>query len=83
MPSRLEELLSEALGHTVDLSSPPKRPTKRQRLERELARLERRQRERISRGRTRGAGAGGYNRDIENIVHQIRLVRGELESLDD
>lgn len=83
MASRIEELLSEALGRKVDLSSPPKRLTKRQRLERQLARLEERQRERISRGRTRGAGAGGYNRDIENIVHQIRLIRSELDCLID
>lgn len=59
----------------------PPRPSKRTRLERKLAELEHKQRERIRRGRTPGAGAGGFNRDVDNIVHQINLVRAELEEL--
>uniref|UniRef100_UPI003450EE2C hypothetical protein n=1 Tax=Aeromonas salmonicida TaxID=645 RepID=UPI003450EE2C len=42
--------------------------------------------ERIKRGRTRGAGAGGFNRDIGNIEHRINdantkisLLQGELK----
>ncbi len=42
--------------------------------------------ERITRGRTRGAGAGGFNRDIGNIEHRINdantkisLLQGELK----
>jgi hypothetical protein len=57
--------------------------TKRERLEKELARLQQRQLDRINKGRTRGAGAGGFNRDIDNIVHQIRLVRIQLEELNE
>lgn len=82
MPSRLEELMSEALGYTVELGKPQRRLTNRERLEKELARLEQRQLERIHRGRTRGAGAGGFNRDVDNIVHQINLVRRDLECLE-
>lgn len=82
MPSRLEELMSEALGYPVELGKPQRRLTKRERLEKELARLEQRQLERIHRGRTRGAGAGGFNRDVDNIVHQINLVRRDLECLE-
>lgn len=82
MRSRLEELLSDALGYTVELGKPQRRQTKREKLEKELARLEQRQLDRIHQGRTRGAGAGGFNRDIDNIVHQIRLVRRELECLE-
>ena len=29
--------------------------------------------------RTPGAGAGGFNRDVEAIVHSIRLLEIELE----
>jgi len=47
-----------------------------------IASLQKRQIERIARGRTRGAGAGGFNRDIDNIVHQVRLTKLELESLE-
>lgn len=83
MTSRLEELLSEALGYPVELGKPQRRLTKRQKLERKLAKLEPRQLDRIHRGRTRGAGAGGFNRDVDNIVHQIRLVRRDLECLND
>jgi len=83
MPTRLEQLLSDALGYEVDLQKPKKRPTKRQRLMKKLTTLEQRQLDRISKGRTRGAGAGGYNRDVDNIVHQIRLIRIELDCLPD
>lgn len=82
MTTRLEALLSEALGYKVDLDIPQRKLTKRERLERELVRLQQRQLERINKGRTRGAGAGGFNRDIDNIAHQIRLVKHELESLE-
>ena len=46
---------------------------------RAIARKELRRLERISRGRTPGAGAGGFNRDVEAIVHSIRLFEIELE----
>lgn len=53
--------------------------------EKRLAAQDLRRIKRIGRGRTRGAGAGGYNRDIDNIKHhiddakmQIALIRGEL-----
>ena len=82
MTSRLESLLSEALGYKVDLGIPQRKLTKRERMERDLERLQKRQIGRINKGRTRGTGAGGYNRDIENIVHQIRLVKLELEALE-
>lgn len=78
---RIEQLLSEALGYRVSISK-PRRPSKQERLRQELMRLEQRQIGRVSNGRTRGAGAGGFNRDIDNIAHQIRLVRAELELLE-
>ncbi|MCG8609719.1 MAG: hypothetical protein MI864_04205 [Pseudomonadales bacterium] len=80
MTTRLEELLSEALGYKADIGMPNRKLTKRDQLERDLERLQKRQIDRINKGRTRGAGAGGYNRDIENIVHQIRLIKLEIES---
>ncbi len=79
MTSRLEHLMSEALGYPIRFDRAATQTTKKQRLERKLANLEQRQLDRISKGRTRGAGAGGFNHDVENIVHQIRLVRIELE----
>lgn len=83
MSTRIEQLLSDALGYEVDLRKLQKRPTKRKRLMKKLATLEQRQLDRITKGRTRGAGAGGYNRDLENIVHQIRLIRIEIDCLAD
>jgi hypothetical protein len=78
MKTRIEQLLSDALGYDVDMK--PKRLTKRERIERDIEVLRERQLQRISRGRTRGAGAGGFNRDVDNIVHQIRLLEYQLES---
>ncbi|WP_299945660.1 hypothetical protein [uncultured Microbulbifer sp.] len=78
---KIQKLLSDALGYEVDLT--PKRLTKRERLEQKISDLRDRQIKRISKGRTRGAGAGGYNRDIESIVHQIRLIEIELEELEE
>ncbi|MBF4218546.1 hypothetical protein C5616_25630 [Vibrio anguillarum] len=77
--SRLERLLSGALGYDVDLT--PTRLTRRKRLENKLEKLEERLIARITKGRTKGAGAGGFNRDIDNISHQIQLVKIELGSL--
>jgi len=74
-------MLSEALGYEVDLS--PKRLTRRERLEKKIAVLRERERQRVSAGRTRGAGAGGFNRDVDDIAHQIRLLQIELEACDD
>jgi hypothetical protein len=78
--SHLIKSLSDALGYPVTLNT--KRPSARERLEKELARLELRQLARIQQGRTRGAGAGGFNRDIDNIVHQINLVRIAIADLE-
>ena len=84
-PTATEKLLSEALGYPVDLT--PKKSTKREILEDRIKNLQERQLQRINKGRTRGAGAGagagGFNRDIENIVHQIRLAKIELDELDE
>lgn len=55
-----------------------KKPTRRERLTRELRQLEKRYLDRIARGRTRGAGAGGFCRDLENIRHLIELKRQEI-----
>ncbi|EKO3607069.1 hypothetical protein M6C35_001977 [Vibrio metschnikovii] len=52
--SRLERLLSEALGYDVDLT--PTRLTRRKRLENKLEKLEERLIARITKGRTKGAG---------------------------
>lgn len=35
-------------------------------------------RARVSAGRSRGAGAGGYNRDVGNIEHKIALLRSAV-----
>jgi hypothetical protein len=80
--TRTEKLLSDALGYDVSLEKRSK-PTPRERLERKIAALEKKQLDRISRGRSPGAGAGGFNRDVDNIVHQIRLLRIELDELSD
>lgn len=79
MTNPLLHRLSEILGYEV--LPAPRRRTRRQVLEAQLATLERRQCERVRRGRTRGAGAGGYCRDLDNITHQIRLVKAELAEL--
>lgn len=54
-------------------------PRKIETIKRAIAREEKRQLARIRRGRTRGAGAGGFNRDVDAIVHSIRLLEIELE----
>lgn len=82
MLDQLNQVISEALGYPVDLGKPQRRMTKKERLEKKIAALEQRYLDRVQKGRTRGAGAGGFNRDVDNIVHQIRLVRIELEELD-
>lgn len=47
----------------------------------EIEKYENKKYERIKRGRTPGAGAGGFNRDLENINHRINLLRDELEKI--
>jgi hypothetical protein len=79
--NRTERLLSDALGYTVSLK--PVRLKKREQLEKQIGLLRKRQIERITRGRTRGAGAGGFNRDIENISHKIRLLEIQLADLNE
>ncbi|MEM6485286.1 MAG: hypothetical protein AAF662_09910 [Pseudomonadota bacterium] len=54
-------------------------PRKIETIKKAIAKEEKRQLERILRGRTRGAGAGGFNRDVDAIVHNIRLLEIELE----
>lgn len=81
--SRAEHLLSDALGYEVDFQKDNKRPSKRQQLEHKVEKLEKRRIDRISRGRTRGAGAGGFNRDVDHITHQIRLLELEIAELPD
>lgn len=75
----IEKLLSQALGNEVNLT--PKRLTKQQRLQKQIDALRQKQVERISKGRTKGAGAGGFNRDIDNISHQIRLLQIKLSEI--
>lgn len=75
---RINRLLSDALGYCVDVR---KKPTKIERTERQLATLERRYINRVTKGRTPGAGAGGFNRDVENIRHLIVLKKDELRNL--
>lgn len=48
-------------------------------IQRDIEKCEKARLDRISKGRTRGAGAGGFNRDVDNIVHKIRLLREELK----
>lgn len=43
--------------------------------------LSRKQCEPISKGRTRGAGV--FNRDVDNIHHQINLIKIEINDLND
>ncbi len=75
---RINRLLSDALGYSVDVRKASKR-TKKERLEHELLALERRYIQIVSNGRTAGAGAGGFNRDIENVRHLISLKQDELK----
>lgn len=51
-------------------------------IKREIRKVEERLKARIDAGRTRGAGAGGFNRDIENISHRLRLLRDELAGVE-
>jgi hypothetical protein len=76
---KVQKILSEALGYKVDLT--PKRMNKIERLQLKITQLRERQIARISKGRTKGSGAGGFNRDIENITHQIKLLEIELSEL--
>ena len=47
-------------------------------IRKEIERLEQKRFERVGQGRTRGGGAGGFNRDVDAIVHRLRLLRDEL-----
>lgn len=47
-------------------------------IRRSIARYEQRYLDRVHRGRTRGAGAGGFVRDLDNIRHCIRVDMNEL-----
>ena len=78
--SKTTQLLSDALGYQVDLT--PKRLTKKERLVKKVDELQKKRLKRISAGRTSGAGAGGFNRDVENIEHQIDLVKQEINDLE-
>jgi len=78
---KTQKILSKALGYEADLR--PKRLTKRERLIKKINLLRDKQIARIKKGRTRGAGAGGFNRDVENILHHIRLLEIELTDLDE
>lgn len=76
---RINRLLSDALGYSVDVRKTAKR-TKKERLEHELLTLERRYIDTVTKGRTAGAGAGGFNRDVENVRHLIALKQEEIKA---
>lgn len=52
-------------------------------LEKNLDKLNERRHKRISAGRTPGAGAGGFNRDVGNINHAIDLDKHEIKVIKD
>ena len=81
MTVRTGALLTAALGYPVSIK--PVKLSKRQRIEKKISVLEKKQIDRISKGRTRGAGAGGFNRDVDNIRHQITLLKITLDDLSD
>ncbi|MBV7300250.1 hypothetical protein [Enterovibrio paralichthyis] len=74
----LQKLIQEVLAGE---KAPKRKNTRRDALEAKIERLEKRLYDRIMKGRTKGGGAGGFNRDINNISHQIDLAKDQLSAL--